>query len=343
MHGMEEGKDALVSGRKKAVWHMAKTDTQIVDGLMTAQEAARLGWKRQDGEEGWWEPILIQSYARASGDQFVTIPGTFAVCRNDFATDDSRRFISTGRGVGAGFQLLDNTTVVDMMSALTQFGAHVDTCGSLFGGQRVYMVALLPGSADIEGDKLEQYLILTTAHDGTACFEGLVTPVRAVCHNTLTLAKGRSTTRIKISHRKNACDRLAQASDLIKIASDSFGETTDILRSLAAIKLPQERAENLLEQIVVGDGTRADKRRDAIMTLFNGKQIGFADCKAVQGTAYGMVSAVSEYIETAMAISVHKNALGVKRDERDVRMNTVLFGAGARLRQKAIDKALALN
>lgn len=340
-HEMTET-DALVSGRKMPVWHMGKTDTRIVDGLMTARQAAAIGWKRQDGLPGHWEPILVPTFARAGGQEFVQIPGTFNVVRNDLDLDDPRRFLSPGRGVGQGFQPLDNTVVVEMMAALIQHGAHVDTCGSIFGGQRVYMVALMPNSEDVKGDKLDQYLILTTAHDGTAAFEALITPVRAVCNNTLTLAKGKAITRVKISHRKHALDRLTQAEDLIRAAAASFGETANILRSLASVRMPQERAEALLDKIIPGEGTRADKRRASIMDLYNGRQIGYDVTPAVQGTAFGMVSAVTEYIETKAAIAIHKDAHGQPREEGDVRMNTVMFGAGARLRQSAIDHALAL-
>jgi len=341
-HEMVDGKDALVGGRKMSIWHQDMTDTTVVDGLLTAREAARIGWKRQDGKEGHWNPILVPTYANDGKGGFIAIPGTFNVCRNDFDKSDPERFISAGRGVGDGFVMLDNDIVVDFMSALTQHGAHVDTCGSIFGGQRVYMSALLDDSADVEGDKVDNYLILTTAHDGTAAFEALITAVRAVCNNTLTAAQSRAKSRVKIPHRKNAVTALAQAHEIISAASKSFGETTDILRTLARINLSTDKAQDLLGEIIPGESKRSDATRGIVWGLYNGGQIGYDDTPAVHDTAYGMVSAVTEYAETDRGVSPRKDALGRAKDEGDARFNSILFGSGRLLRERAIDKALAL-
>lgn len=340
-HGMENGRDALVSGRKGSVWHASQTETTIVDERLTVAQAAQIGWARRDGEPGHWNPRLIRAYADAGDGNFVAIPDSFHVARDDFGLDNPLRFISTGRGVSGSFCLIDNDYIVEQMEALTQGGAVVETCGSIFGGARVYMSALLVGAdALINDDQVALYLIVTTAHDGTAKLQWLISTTRVVCRNTLALAKRDADVNVRISHRSNAIERLAEAHEIIDAAGRAFGSTVEVMRRLAAVKLSRDNARLYLERLI-GDTKRAEKQRERVMNLFNGEQIG-ADREAVNGTVYGMYSAVTEYIETDATVRVHEDArTGEKKDEFDVRFNNVMLGAGARKRDEALKLALA--
>ncbi len=330
-HGLTKTDKGVYKG---AVWHMRQTDSTIVEEAMTAFEARDLAFP--------WNPILVKTHCRDGNGGFVEVPGTFQVVRDDLAHDDPRRFISCGRGVGRRFRMIDNTQIAEMMGALTNQGAHVVSAFSMFGGQRVVMVAQLGNDADVEDDAVRLYLIMTTAHDGTAALRLLVSPTRVVCWNTLSFAMDNHTQSISISHRKNAIQRLAEAESIIATCSESFGSQVDILRRLAQCRMTEDRAQDLLSEIISGKSSIADNRRERIWSLYNGEQIG-AKGRAVSGTAFGMLSAVTQYAETELTVRGGTDALDIVRPDDDIRAKSVLFdGAGQKLRQKALDKSLVL-
>jgi len=356
-HGLTETDKGIYKG---AVWHSDMTDSTIVDSAMTAEEARAVAFD--------WDPILVKTYCRAQGinvgnllnsimrapdpaqalalletaisGAFTEVPGTFQVVRNDKLTTDPARFISTGRGVGRKFRMIDNRQITEMMDALTNSGAAVVSAFSLYGGQRVVMVAQLGKDADVEQDAMRLYLVMTAAHDGTAALRILITPTRVVCWNTLSFAMENFTQSVSIQHRRNAVERLAAAEELIATCSESFGAQVDILRKLARVKMTEQRARDALDTIIVGDSKQADNNRARIMDLYMGAQIGYG--RATKNTAFGMLSALGQYTEMDMTLRAHKDALDVARPETELRAQSVLFGAGAKLRQHGLNQLLPL-
>lgn len=327
-HNMVKGLDKMVSGRKLPVWHMADTgkDTTIANSLMTPQEALSKGI-------GDWEPIKIPAYVRASGDQFIVIPDKFAMTRNDLATDDPRRVLGI---VGDGYEPIPNSVIVDLMEALSDHGARVDTAGTIFGGRRVYMTALLPGSNEVIDDRLAQYIVITSSHDGSKAFEVLHAPVRVVCHNTLSMAIRQAKSRVAIRHTVKYFNRIEEAAKVMQSASTYFAEHTAVMRNLAALKLTLSQASEFVKKLVPGKGTKSDNIRNRIIELYDGGQIG-ADQVAVKGTAYGLVNAFTQYIETDRTIHKHGD-----RSDSEARLDSVMFGSGATLRDSAMSAAVAL-
>lgn len=113
--------------------------------------------------------------------------------------------------MGNRFEIIGHDVIVNLMNALTMFEARVDTAGSLHGGQRVFMSALLPGKEEIVDDEIEQYALITTAHNGLGEFKVLVTPVRSVCKNTVSFAIDEAKASIALRHTKNYPDKPEQA------------------------------------------------------------------------------------------------------------------------------------
>lgn len=202
---------------KVAPWHLNETRGRwtVPGKTLTPTDAGLIGFERQDGQPGIWNPMKIPVYARAGGSEFTIVPDSFHMVRDDMPLDDSRRFISAGRGVSDGYQLITNSDIIDYANALCNFGAHVDSCGSIFNGQRVFFSMQLGNDADIAGERAFPHLLLTTAHDGTAAFEAMLAPVLTVCNNTLQFNRSNSKTRVKIRHTTNATLRLMEAEKII--------------------------------------------------------------------------------------------------------------------------------
>jgi len=335
--------DRGMTGRKIAPWHIRETADRwsILADNATPDAAGLIAFARQDGENGIWNPRLVRCYADAGDGCYIPIPGSFHVVRDDMPLDDPQRFISAGRGVGKGYTLTTNRDMLDYCNALTDGGAFVESAGSLFNGQRVWVSLMLRNGADIIDEQAGAHLLLTTAHDGTAAFEALVGCVLTVCWNTLSWNRSNAKTRVKIRHTVNVAQRLAEASDIIEVAAANFTDLTTIYRNFAMKQLSDDAALKYFETVIRGDSKQAQNTREKINELYHGGQIG-ASLNSRRGTLFGAVNAVSQYVETEMTTRKHKDENGVIRSDEEVRAASVLFGAGSTLRDKALDTALAV-
>ena len=327
---------------KGAVWHIGETKDRWTEGdeLLTPAAAGRIGWKRKDGADGIWNPRLIPAWAQVDHDQWVKIPGSFHTIRDDMDADNADRFISQGRGTGIGYHLITNQDIIDFCDALCAGGAFVDSCGSLMNGRRVFMSMALPKTAEIVDEPAVCHMLLTTPHDGTACFEAILAQLLTVCWNTLQWNRQGAQTNVKIRHTWKAAERLAEADRIITVAEANFGPSVDIFRRLALKKLSDETARAFVESFH-GEGKRGEKATNRVLELYHGAQLG-AKTAARQGTAWGLVNAFSQYIETDMVIRRHKDEDGMPKDAEEARMQSVIFGAGAKRRDAVMNKAMAL-
>ena len=330
---------------KPAPWHLKETAGRwtVTGKTLTPEDAGLIGFERQDGDKSdIWNPILIPVYAAVGDGKVIAIPDSFHVARNDMPTDDARRFISCGRGVSGGYKLVTNRDIIDYANALGNFGAHVDSCGSVFNGQRVFFSMQLGTDADINGERAYNHLLLTTAHDGTACFEAILAPVLTVCNNTLQFNRRNAKTRVKIRHTLNVNDRMMEATEIIDAAAETFADSVTIMRNLATKKLSDAAARAFIEKhIGKGDGKRAENQRNVILDLYNGRQYG-ADLPSRKGTLFGVVNAISQYLETESTIRCHKDATGNVKPESEVRFDSIIFGSAAAKRDEVLTAAVAM-
>jgi len=69
-------------------------------------------------------------------------------------------------------------------------------------GRKFWALACTGQSTTLKGrDKVDGYLLLATACDGTLATTAQFTSVRVVCNNTLSIALGNATGAIKAPHR----------------------------------------------------------------------------------------------------------------------------------------------
>lgn len=327
-HGMINGLDKMASGRKKSVWHMAETDTVIVDDLMTVEEAFAKGLG--------WEPIEIPLRLSIDGSSTMVVPRYKAIVRDDLATDNPDRILGI---VGDGYVIgIGNRGVCEIAAALTEMGkARIDTVGSIRGGQRVYVTAVVGNEHQIKDDTISEYLTVTTGYTGLYQLEGLLSPIRVVCQNTLTAAIKGASHRFKLKHTKNHEKRLDDALKLFSQASVYFNAHAETMRRLADFKINAKKAEEfLLNAVFKSETTKAKNDCKAIIDLFAGGQIG-ADMDALKGTAYGLANAFTQWIETDSTIRVHGN-----RDPGEARLDSVIFGSAAARRESMMSAVMEM-
>lgn len=239
--------------------------------------------------------------------------------------------------VSARYNVVQPAEILEFYRDLTEVGGfELETAGVLKEGRKFWALAKTGQTGLLKGkDKVDGYLLLATACDGTLATTAQFTSVRVVCNNTLQIALADGTGVVKVPHRSQFDAAAVKRQLGIAVSSwDSFMART---KALAERKVTDSAAEtffrrvltyptaNLADRVVVNE--RAIK---AVGELYAGSGKG-ADLPSAAGTAWGLVNSITEFVDH------HRRA----RSD-DHRLDAAWFGQGAALKQKAWDEALKL-
>jgi len=315
-HEMGELDNAMY-GSNEAAWHGLGT---VVAGQPSAADAIRIAQLE-------WQVSKTDLYILDDNGNTVLVNDRSAIIRLDLKSDDNRRILGV---CGANYEPVQNVECFAIADALVgEGGANFETAGSLRNGRIVYLTAVLPNHMKVQDDILSKYLLITSSHDGSGALVCLYTPVRVVCHNTLTLALKGKGNRVSIKHTRSATDRCKEAQKILQGADKAFADFGMQLMAWAQKRVSEQFATAYLKCLFPSDKTRATNIRGAILNLFQGKQRG-ADQDAVRGTAYGLINSVAEWSDHSR--SLHKSA---GRSELECRFESSLLGTGADLKARA--------
>jgi phage/plasmid-like protein (TIGR03299 family) len=105
--------------------------------------------------------------------------------------------------VSKRFQVVQPGEILEFYRDLTACnGFALETAGVLREGRKFWALARTGQSTSLKGrDKVDGYLLLATACDGTLATTAQFTSVRVVCNNTLQIALGQANGAIKVPHR----------------------------------------------------------------------------------------------------------------------------------------------
>ena len=258
--------------------------------------------------------------------------------------DESVMLIRSDNGrrlgiVSPDYNILQPYEVLDFMRDLVEtHGFQLETAGTMFGGRRYWALAKITESMLAGWDRIGGYLLLTTSADGSFASEARETTVRVVCNNTLSMAVAKVPGKhfVKINHRK-AFDAAAVKSQL-ELGAEHFTAFAELATALSKAKVSNSMADQFITELlrpVKADAdeeddtpTRRARGQDMIMALFDGAGLG-SDQKGSKGTAWGLVNAVTEYVDH------HAGAKTI-----DHRLSRAWWGNGADLKVTAFDKAV---
>ena len=240
--------------------------------------------------------------------------------------------------VGADYVPLQNREAFAFFDPIVKDGhATYETAGALGRGERIWIQARL--RTDIEvvaGDMVQPYLLLSNTHNASSSVQVKLTPVRVVCNNTLTVAlsKGRS---IRIRHDQAMAAQLKQAKDLLGVVESEYARVTAVFRRMAARKLTQPQAAAYFARVFPDSATAnpvacqlaADRRRWAMHFFREGEGNG---ARPVRETMWAAYNGVTELID-------HRKPNVRGPDFSSRRLHSVWFGAGAMVKQRALQIA----
>jgi phage/plasmid-like protein (TIGR03299 family) len=233
---------------------------------------------------------------------------------------------------------------------LSDNGLQIETAGAVRGGRIVWCMAklgpdygfLMPG-----GDAVDSYIRLQTSFDGSRATDLVATTVRQVCANTMRMVDRDALEKGYKNKHSTQFDSagLARAFGLL---GEQHRITSEQWHALARIKVDNKTALDFLAGLldinpadigkVDGKGskivsTKAENNLRALVTAYR-KSPG-ANLASADGTAYGLLNAVTYYVDHAATVRDTEND-----GARGARFASTQLGAGDALKQKAL-KALA--
>ncbi|TWR24762.1 DUF945 domain-containing protein [Mucilaginibacter pallidiroseus] len=290
------GKHSFMSVKEKA-WHGLG---QIIDRYPTSSEAIQHAGLDYIVEK---RPLFTYDTANHLGEGSddilipeVEVPNFFATVRAD-----TEQVLGV---VGNDYEVVQNRDAFSFFDAIVGGGEGIlyETAGALGNGERVFITAKLPDYIRVGvKDWIEQYLFLTTSHDGLGSITAAFTPIRIVCNNTLNAAMRNHSGAIKIRHTASAAERLKQAHTLMGISRELSHEMEGLFNQWAKVRITDRELKKLI-------------------------QIAMAPNKeVVENLAVGKLDQLSTHY-TNMVDSVYEYALGSPTQQIETTAGTV-FGA----------------
>ena len=238
--------------------------------------------------------------------------------------------------VGNRYQVVQPKEVLEFYRDLTEVsGFELETAGVLKEGRKFWALAKTGKSTALKGsDVVNGYLLLATSCDGTLATTATPTTIRVVCNNTLTIALNGATSAIKVPH-STSFDAQAVKKQL-GIAVSQWDSFMYRMKTLSERKVKTHESMNYFLKVLCNTDGHTDtsgglineRALKKVQALYDGQGRG-AELAAAQGTAWGLLNAVTEFVD-------HER----RARSQEYRLDSSWFGQGANLKQRSLVQAL---
>lgn len=282
-------------------------------------------------------PLQVPVVMPDGTTKIVIVPDYQMTYREDLPADNPYRYLAP---VGGRYTPIQNADAADMAESIAEAsGACFASAFSMKNGRKVVFLLKLPETVRALDDTLETYLMVCNTHDGTKVLEAILTNVRVVCNNTYTMAIGGAENVWRIRHTDNATTRIDEAKAVLGLVRNFNEKFGDAVTELAQKKVNDAFVDAYFKALfpINPNGkfsTRTLNIRNTVRSLYEGGMKG-ANMDAIKGTRWGLVNAVTEYVDHKRTIRVTKG-----RDFAEARADSLLFGSGATLKQTAFNLAV---
>lgn len=261
--------------------------------------------------------------------------------------------------VSQRYQEVQPKEILEFYRDLTeQSGFELETAGVLKGGKKFWALARTGQSTALKAkDVSNGYILLATACDGTLATTAQFTSIRVVCNNTLAIAlRGQSSSAgvVKVPHStKFDAEKVKQQ---LGISVRAWNEHMYEMKQLTQRKVSQQEAKayfdavfnnstmsisdpeeniiqfyrNVAQQVQEKKPEPNGRAMNKALEMFNGQGRG-ADLSSAKDTAYGLLCSITEFVDH------ERRAMST-----DHRLDSAWFGAGAGVKQRGLEQALAL-
>lgn len=288
-HAIETyGDMAAFASLREPAWHMLGT---IIDNEVSTREMLELAhlanWNVR------LEPVSLPG--RSHKEFFATVR------TNPF--DGEADVLGV---VGERYKVLQNEDLFTFGDALLD-GGRWETAGSIKNGTVVFGSLALDRTTELDpkgrGDRVNNYLLVHTSHDGSLAIQASVTPVRVVCQNTLNMAVGSNGKRAKqsfrIRHTQTVNGKVQAAREALGLANQYLDEFDKIAAEMIAKEINDQKFFEIITNVypkpddnAKGAMTKWETKIDTLNTIYNGET-----CVNIKGTAWGAYNALTERLD----------------------------------------------
>jgi len=241
--------------------------------------------------------------------------------------------------VSGRYQVVQPREVLEFYRDLTEVsGFELETAGVLKAGKKFWALARTGKEASLKGsDLIRGYVLLATSCDGSLATTATPTTIRVVCNNTLTIAINGATCAVKVPH-STVFDAQGVKKQL-GIAVSHWDSFIYRMKTLSERKVKTHEAMNYFLKVLCradshvepAQGLMNERALKRVQAIYDGSAGKGAELASSQGTAWGLLNAVTQYVD-------HER----RARTQDHRLDSAWFGQGAALKQRALDQALQM-
>lgn len=277
------------------------------------------------------QPLFTCTGPKDQGGKLVRVNDHFAVVRD---SDGAVLGI-----VGDKYATLQNAEAFAVLDGLVDDGSmRYHTAGSLNGGQRIWALGKIGSAEIVPGDRTDQFILISSSHDGSNATRVIWTQVRVVCANTERMALSSANgDGVSVRHTKSQDAGLKQARRILGLAQENADKSVAFLRALAEKRTTEEQWVKLATTLIPDpeDGAspaRAIAKREELTRLIfagRGQKIRAAKGLDVCDTLYGARNAIVEYT------NYHRQSRGDAEKAQERRFDGSIWGGGAKFISRA--------
>lgn len=196
------------------------------------------------------------------------------------------------------YKVVQNDEAFAFTDELLGDGVRYETAGSLQGGRKIWLLARLPQSYVIAGDRMSSFLVFTNTHDGSGAVKAAITPVRVVCNNTLNLALQKASRSFSMIHKGDIKEKALMAKEALFMADEYMDELGYELTHLNEQRLSYEQVEDYISELlpIADDATETTKNNvRKLRSDMTSRYYQAPDLKGLEHTAYRFINAVSDF------------------------------------------------
>lgn len=311
------GKASFAAVGEKA-WHGLG---QYVEEAMTAAQAIELGGLDYTVEK---QPLTVQGTD-------IIIPNYQATVRTD--TKDVLGVVSDA------YEIVQNHEAFEFFDSIIESGEAIyQTVGALGKGERIFITAKLPNDILVHGEQVENYLLLTSGHNGRSPIQAGFTSIRVVCNNTLNAALRNMQNKVTIMHYSKAKEKLQAAARIMGMSSKYTVELDGIFNKMAQVKITDETLRKYIEmamrpnkEVITSEelSKHFTKQVDSIIDFTHDHFT--QTTPAAKNTVWGAYNSISAY-----------HGWIKEYNSQEAKMNDMYFKAGAKKMENAFNLACEL-
>ena len=286
--------EASFASLRQPAWHNLGT---VFEEEVNTQQMLKLA--HLDEWNVRLEDVAIpENFESDKSYSFVTRTNPFDKTKNDVLGVVGERYVP-----------LQNEDLFSFGDNLLDGGGRWETAGSIKGGRQVFGSIALTNSITLDpngiADKIDNYLLINTSHDGSIAIQASITPVRVVCANTLNLAlssfKGKKAAKqsFKIRHTSTAEGKIAVAREALGLANAYIDEFSKMANEMIGKTITDNQFMEIVtlaypepEKDAKGSFKKYNGKVDLLQGIYRGE---YND--TISGTAWGAYNALTERLD----------------------------------------------